>query len=82
MKRNVQLKDISDGRIYTENDRVRAGTAGCSGCSACCQHTTENIFLDPLDVMRMKKKLNMSFDELLTQKLFFQKKIWLVLFIL
>lgn len=74
MKRNVQLKDISDGRIYTENDRVRAGTAGCSGCSACCQHTTENIFLDPLDVMRMKKKLNMSFDELLTQKLVISEK--------
>ena len=74
MKRNVQLKDISDGRLYTENDRVRAGTGGCSGCSACCQHTTENIVLDPLDVMRIKKRLNMSFDELLGQKLVISEK--------
>ncbi len=36
MIREVSLKDISDGRTYTENDMVKADTSGCAGCYKCC----------------------------------------------
>ncbi len=32
MLRNVSLEDISDGRLYTENDLVRVDTNSCKGC--------------------------------------------------
>lgn len=37
MKRNVNLEEISDGRLYDENDMVKAGCDDCKGCSACCR---------------------------------------------
>ncbi len=32
MIRNACLEDISDGRLYGENDMVRADTDNCSNC--------------------------------------------------
>ncbi|EEG72575.1 YkgJ family cysteine cluster protein [[Clostridium] hylemonae] len=53
MKRNVDLKDISDGRLYTANDMVRADCRDCEGCSACCRGMGSSIILDPLDIKRL-----------------------------
>ena len=36
MKRNVSLEEISDGKLYTSNDMVKADCGDCQGCSACC----------------------------------------------
>ena len=41
MLRNVSLEDISDGKLYTENDLVRVDTNSCKGCqTVCCQNMT------------------------------------------
>ena len=32
MKRNVELSEISDGRLYTANDMVKADCFDCQGC--------------------------------------------------
>ncbi len=35
MRRNIRLEEISDGRLYTANDMVKADCRDCEGCSAC-----------------------------------------------
>ena len=36
MLRECSLEDISDGRLYTENDLVRTDTGECVGCKQSC----------------------------------------------
>lgn len=67
MKRNVSLEEISDGRLYTANDMVKADCGDCEGCSACCHGMGESIVLDPLDIYRLTTNLEMSFEALLSQ---------------
>ena len=67
MKRNVSLEEISDGKLYTSNDMVKADCGDCAGCSACCHGMGESIVLDPLDIYRLTTNLEMSFEALLTQ---------------
>ena len=65
MKRNIDLKQISDGKLYTANDMVKADCNGCNGCFSCCQGMGGSIILDPLDVYRITEYLGVSFGELL-----------------
>lgn len=67
MKRNVSLEEISDGKLYSENDMVKAGCNDCKGCSACCRGMGDSIILDPLDVYRLCSYLGKSFQELLVE---------------
>ena len=67
MKRNVSLEEISDGKLYTSNDMVKADCGDCAGCSACCHGMGESIILDPLDIYRLTTNLEMSFEALLSQ---------------
>ena len=67
MKRYVSLEEISDGKLYTSNDMVKADCGDCAGCSACCHGMGESIVLDPLDIYRLTTNLEMSFEALLTQ---------------
>ena len=55
MKRNVDLKEISDGRLYSSGDMVRADCRDCEGCSECCRGMGSSIILDPMDVWRLQK---------------------------
>lgn len=66
MKRNVDLAEISDGKLYSVNDMAKLGCQECAGCSACCRGMGNSIILDPYDVYRIGKKLQKSFEELLT----------------
>ncbi len=65
MKRNVSLEEMSDGRLYDENDMVKAGCNDCEGCSACCRGMGDSILLDPLDICRLTLGTGKSFEELL-----------------
>lgn len=69
MKRNIDLKEISDGRLYGSNDLVRADCGDCRGCFACCCGMGNSIILDPLDVHRLTTGLNQSFEALLASYL-------------
>ena len=64
MKRKVDLKDITDGRLYTANDMVKADCGNCEGCSACCRGMGASIVLDPLDIWRLSRGLASDFSGL------------------
>lgn len=65
MKRNVTLAEISDGRLYGNNDMVKADCHGCKGCSQCCRGMGNSIVLDPFDVYRLQQGLGMDLTGLL-----------------
>lgn len=65
MERNVNLSEISDGKLYDLNDLVKVGCNDCKGCSACCQDMGKSIILDPLDIFRILKAHNQTFEDLL-----------------
>lgn len=66
MQRNVRMEDISDGKLYTSNDLVKADTRDCQGCSACCKGMGCSIVLDPLDVHRLTTFLGKTPQELVS----------------
>ncbi len=67
MKRNVDLNEITDGKLYESNDMVRAGCGDCAGCSDCCHTVGDSIKLDPYDIFRLTTELQVTFSELLEQ---------------
>lgn len=69
MKRQVSLEEISDGRLYSKNDMVKAGCNGCKGCSSCCSGMGNSVILDPLDIFRLTAELELTFEELMTDKI-------------
>lgn len=69
MKREVNMKEISDGKLYGPNDLVKADCGDCHGCFACCQKMGQSIVLDPLDIYRLTKHLNVRFEQLLADKI-------------
>ncbi len=64
MRRNIRLEEISDGRLYTANDMVKADCRDCEGCSACCRNM-EAVVLDPLDIANLCQGLGKTFEELM-----------------
>ncbi len=69
MRREVSMEEISDGKLYTANDLVKADCNDCRVCSACCQKMGQSIVLDPLDIYRLTFGLRQKFEELLADKL-------------
>ncbi|WP_408070781.1 YkgJ family cysteine cluster protein [Butyrivibrio sp. JL13D10] len=69
MIRDVDLKEISDGKLYDINDMAKLGVDDCSGCHACCCGMGDSITLDPYDVYRLEKGLHKSFEMLLAENL-------------
>ncbi|MDF2886896.1 MAG: hypothetical protein K0R23_1281 [Lacrimispora sp.] len=68
MKREIDIREISDGKMYDLNDMVRADCKDCEGCSACCKGMGTSIVLDPLDAFRLTGGLNCTFEALLQDK--------------
>lgn len=65
MLRNVSLEDISDGRMYTENDLVRVDTNSCKGCqTVCCQNMGSTIVIDPYDCYKLTTGLGKHLNSL------------------
>lgn len=69
MIRDIDLKEISDGRIYTLNDMVKADCQDCTGCWDCCQGMGESITVDPMDAYRLCLGTGQPMTELLKDKL-------------
>ena len=65
MEREINMNEVSDGRLYTANDLVKADCQGCAGCSACCKGMGSSIKLDPLDVFRLCEEAGCGFEALL-----------------
>lgn len=69
MKREIDLKEISDGKLYSLNDMVKADCGDCKGCSDCCQGMGTSVTLDPLDCFRLTQNLHCTLESLLADKL-------------
>ncbi len=69
MIREVDLSEISDGKLYEGEDLVKLGTEECKGCHACCCSMADTIFLDPYDAYRLEKGLSVNFGSLLERHL-------------
>ena len=67
MIRNIDLNDISDGKLYSSNDLVKADCHGCNGCSDCCHGMGESIVLDPIDVFHLVKATGRDFVSLVNE---------------
>ena len=65
MRREIDINEISDGKLYTANDLVKVVCNDCKGCSKCCTGMGESIILDPYDVFRLCSGLNTTFEGLL-----------------
>ncbi len=63
------LHEISDGKIYTENDMVRVSCRDCAGCHACCEKMGTSVILDPLDIWNLFAATGKSFEELLQKEI-------------
>lgn len=69
MKRQVTMEEISDGKLYTSNDLVKADCGDCEGCHACCTGMGSSIVLDPLDIVRISRGTGAAFETLLAGKI-------------
>lgn len=69
MVRNVNLTEISDGKLYGNNDMVKADCGGCKGCCECCKGMGTSIILDPLDTHRLCVHLGRTFYELMEESI-------------
>ena len=67
MKRNVDINEISDGRLYSSGDMVKADCHDCAGCSECCRGMGSSIILDPMDIWRIQKGIGKGFQALLEE---------------
>lgn len=67
MERDMNLDEISDGKLYEANDMVRLGCGDCAGCSACCHGMGDTIILDPYDIWQLTGNLHRTFEQLLSQ---------------
>lgn len=65
MERTINMKEVSDGRLYRANDLVKADCGGCQGCASCCRGMGNSVTLDPQDLFRLYQGLQMDFDRLL-----------------
>lgn len=70
--RNI-LDEISDGRLYDIEDKVKADTGGCNGCSDCCKDVGDLVVLTPFDVNEIKNYLGLGFYDLVGDKIELRK---------
>ena len=64
---NSNLNQISDGRLYRDNDMVRIGSHDCEGCAECCTGMGQSILVDPYDVYLLSQNLNTDFATLVNE---------------
>ena len=69
MLRNIDLDEISDGKLYTAGDLAKVGCQDCEGCCDCCCQMGDTIILDPRDVWQLMQGRGKSFEQLLDESL-------------
>lgn len=68
MEREIDLQEISDGKLYTSNDMVKIGCNDCAGCSECCRVVGDTIILDPYDLCQLMQVTGLDFEGLMQDK--------------
>jgi Fe-S-cluster containining protein len=69
MRREGSLNEISDGKVYESEDLVKTSCNGCKGLASCCHGMGNSIVLDPYDMHRLRTNLEVSFEQLLADKI-------------
>ena len=64
MKRNIDINEISDGKLYEADSLAKLGCNDCAGCHDCCKGMGTSIVLDPMDVWRFKSLAGIDFATL------------------
>lgn len=64
MKRNIDLNEVTDGKLYKSNDLAKVQCDDCRGCFSCCKGMGESLVLDPYDIHMLSKGLGISFTEM------------------
>ena len=67
MEREIDLAEVSDGKLYGAEDLVKVGCGDCAGCSSCCRETGNTIILDPYDIWELGCGLKTTFAALLEE---------------
>lgn len=65
---NKDLLEISDGKLYGNNDMTKVNCHDCAGCSSCCEDMGQSIWLDPYDIYQLTKNLGKTMEELLARE--------------
>lgn len=69
MERELDLAEVSDGRLYTSGDMVKIGCNDCAGCSECCRVVEDTIILDPYDIWQLERHLAADFEALMESRI-------------
>ncbi len=69
MERELDLAEVSDGRLYTSGDMVKIGCNDCAGCSECCRVVEDTIILDPYDIWQLERHLAAGFEALMESRI-------------
>ncbi len=64
MLREINLSEVSDGKLYESNDMAKTDCQGCAGCSDCCRGMGNSVILDPFDIFRLSLHFSKNFEEL------------------
>lgn len=65
MRRDGELSSLTDGKLYRSSDMAKLGCNDCTGCSACCRGMGNSVVLDPYDVWRLEKGLELPFAQMI-----------------
>ncbi len=68
MLRECDINEISDGKRYCANDMVKLGCNDCRGCHSCCEGMEDTIVLDPYDIYRLTRNLDIDFQILMQER--------------
>lgn len=68
MKREININDITEDKLFTCNDLAKIGCGDCKGCHSCCIGMGGSIILDPYDVFNLTRGLDCDFVSLLNGK--------------
>ena len=69
MKRDGDLSSLTDGKLYRSSDMARLGCNDCEGCSSCCKGMGNSVVLDPYDVWRLTRGLDITFSEMIGKQM-------------
>lgn len=65
MRRKVDFNEISDGKLYKRDDKIKLGCDGCGKNATCCKVTDDTITLEPYDIYCLQAGLNKNFSEMM-----------------
>lgn len=69
MKNVRNENEQTDGNLYELNDMLKLSCQDCAGCFVCCEGMGSSIILTPYDVFELERNLEITFDQLMQEKI-------------